>query len=192
MAAVEAIPSLDEMKRMQERLLKHKGHLYSSIWTFGINTAMRIGDQLKLRWDDVLPCLEDGSNLLQLTEQKTGKKRHVKLNASAVSVLLERRALCPNDVWVWQGKSNRAKANAGPISRKAVYRAFKDIGGSMGYNNIGTHTLRKSRATYMRSQGESIEQICKTLNQSSPAVTMAYLNLTEQSTLDTYDKYSLL
>ena len=39
--------------------------------------------------------------------------------------------------------------------------------------------------------GVPIEKISKFLNHSTPAVTMAYLVITKQEVLDTYDEYEL-
>lgn len=43
----------------------------------------------------------------------------------------------------------------------------------------------------MHKAGVSIVQIARVLNHSSSAITMLYIDSTEEETLDTYDKFEL-
>ena len=43
----------------------------------------------------------------------------------------------------------------------------------------------------MFSDGKPIEMISKVLNHSSPSITMAYLGITKEEVLSTYDEYEL-
>lgn len=56
--------------------------------------------------------------------------------------------------------------------------AFKAVGDEMSLQ-LGTHSMRKTRGWLMYNGGSSIELICKVLNHSSPAVTMAYIGITK-------------
>ncbi|MNL34076.1 hypothetical protein D3C87_1560230 [compost metagenome] len=49
--------------------------------------------------------------------------------------------------------------------------------------------MRKTRGWLMYSGGVSIEMICKTLNHSSPAVTMAYIGITRAEVAAMYHEF---
>ena len=91
---------------------------------------------------------------------------------------------------VFQVHSNRTKGLIQPVSRVSVARKFKEIGEIIKVK-LGTHSMRKSRGWAMYSDGVPIEMISKVLNHSHPAVTMAYLGITKQEILDTYEAYEL-
>lgn len=64
-------------------LLENKfGQLYADIWKVGVNLSLRISDLLTLEYSQL--NLEDRS--LQLTEQKTGKQKLIRLNSAAIAV----------------------------------------------------------------------------------------------------------
>ena len=121
---------------------------------------------------------------------KTGKKRTIKLNATVLDIVARRRRQHPDDVYLFQVHSNRTSGQVKPVSRVSVARKFKEIGEIVGVP-LGTHSMRKSRGWAMYSDGVPIEMISKVLNHSHPAVTMAYLGITRQEILNTYEAYEL-
>ncbi len=96
---------------------------YSLIVT-GLNTAFRIGDLLKLRWQDV--CSADGvlQKYISIAEQKTGKTREVPINAVLRQTLDRYRTLCPETApQNFLFPSTRCKAQ--PLSRSQAYRIVR-------------------------------------------------------------------
>lgn len=100
--------------------------------------------------------------------------------------MAKRAAEHPQHVYLFEVESNRAKGK--PVSRIAVANAFKAVGDEIGIQ-LGTHSMRKTRGWIMHSHGVSIEKICKVLNHSSPAVTMAYIGLTQAEIDATYHEF---
>lgn len=182
MEIVEAVKTKAGIEEVQSRLMRNARNntLYADIWKFGINTALRISDLLGITLQ------EAQSGQLKLVEGKTGKRRVVKLNEAAMAVVKARTK--PGMTFLFEVSCNRAKGK--PVSRAAVAKAFKDVGEEMGIQ-LGTHSMRKTRGWMMHKAGMSIELICKVLNHSSPAVTMAYIGLTAQDVADTYDQFVL-
>lgn len=187
MMTVEAVKTPGEAEIISRKLTlnaskkgKPENTLYADIWRFGVNTALRISDLLTLTFEDVQ------GNELVIREGKTGKVRSIDLNSAAKAIIERRRAAHPTHTFLFEVDSNRAKDKA--VSRIAVANAFKAVGDEMGLA-LGTHSMRKTRGWMMHSGGESIEQICKVLNHSSPAVTMAYIGITQAETASTYHKY---
>jgi len=186
MKVVEAVKTKQEILTVEHLLEKHSGRLYADLWRIGVNMALRISDLLNIKYDEL--DLENG--LFELIEGKTGKKRQIKLNGTALSIINRRRTDSPSDVYLFQVHSNRTKGMVKPVSRISVARTFKEIGGILKIK-LGTHSMRKSRGWAMYSDGLPIEMICKVLNHSHPAVTMDYLGITKQEILDTYEAYEL-
>ncbi len=186
MNSVDAVRSKDQISAV-ESVLRHKfGEIYSDIWKIGLNLSLRISDLLSLTYDQI----DLKTRVCATTEAKTGKKRVIRLNGTAIRLIEKRKREFPADKYLFQVRSNRTKGLIQPISRISVSRAFKSTGDSLGLR-INTHSMRKSRGFAMFSDGVPIEKISKVLNHSSPAVTMAYLGITHEEVLRTYDEYEL-
>jgi len=184
MNEVEAVKTREEIAAIETLLRKHHTAIYADIWKIGLNLSLRISDLLAIRFSD----LDLDRREFDLVEGKTGKKRRIRLNNTALRIIERRRKERPEDVYLFQVDANRAKGK--PISRNSVSRAFKDAGDRIGLR-INTHSMRKSRGFVMFSDGVPIEKICKVLNHSHPAITMRYLGITNQEVLDSYDEYEL-
>ena len=182
MQSVDAVKTKAEIDQISRKLqLNAKGNtLYSDIWTFGLQVALRISDLL------TITMTEAKSGRLALREGKTGKQRLLKLNEKAQSIVESRAKRYPGHEYLFQVESNRAKGK--PVSRVAVAVAFKAVGDELGIA-LGTHSMRKTRGWVMHKSGASIELICKVLNHSSPKITMHYLGLTQEEIDSTYDEF---
>lgn len=186
MNEVDAIKSSEDIATIHTLLKKHAGKDFADIFKLGINVALRISDLLSITYDQI----DMSRRELALTEGKTGKRRVIRLNDTAINIIQHRRSLYPSDVYLFQSHSNRAKSSGKPLNRSSVARKFKEIGQIVDVK-LGTHSMRKTRGYMLHKAGISIEQICRVLNHSSPAVTMSYIGLTKEETLQTYDDFQL-
>jgi integrase len=170
---------------MMHAILNNKfGPLYADIWKVGVNLSLRISDLLTLKYAHL--NLDERS--LKLTEAKTGKLKTIRLNPSAIAVIVRRQQDNPTHKWLFQVHSNRAKDK--PVSRVSVSRVFKDAGELLGLT-INTHSMRKSRGMAMYKDGVPVEKIAKVLNHSNTTSTLRYLGITQEEVLKTYDEYEL-
>jgi integrase len=160
------------------------GQLYADIWKVGVNLSLRIGDLLNLKFSD----MDLKERTLKLTESKTGKQKNIRLNSAAIAIIDKRRKEYPDDIWLFQVHSNRAKDK--PVSRVSVSRIFKDAGDMIGLT-INTHSMRKSRGMAMYKDGVPVEKIARVLNHSNTTSTLRYLGITREEVLKTYDDYEL-
>jgi integrase len=152
-------------------LLNNKfGQIYADIWKVGVNLSLRISDLLSLKYTDF--NLQDRT--LTLVESKTGKAKSIRLNQTAMDIIVKRKKDHPSDVWLFQVHCNRAKNK--PISRISVSRVFKDAGDMLNLN-INTHSMRKSRGMAMFNDGVAIEKIAHVLNHSNTTLTLRYLGI---------------
>lgn len=183
MNTVEAV-SKAEVAMIHAALNNKYGPLYADIWKVGVNLSLRIGDLLTLQYQD----LNLQERTLTLTEAKTGKHKHIRLNAPALAVIARRQQEHPSDRWLFQVHCNLAKNK--PIGRASVSRVFKVAGELLGLT-INTHSMRKSRGMAMYQDGVPVEKIAKVLNHSNTTSTLRYLGITHKEVLQTYDDYEL-
>jgi len=158
-----------------------QNRLYADIWKVGINFALRIGDLLNIKFDD----LDLLKNEISITEGKTKKERLIRINEAALGIIQERRALHPDDIYLFQAHSNRAKKDS-PVSAVSVSRVFKAAGEQLKLN-INTHSMRKTRGAAMYQNGTPVAVIQKMFNHSSEAVTLRYIGITQEDISKTYD-----
>ena len=184
MVTVDAVKTKQDIQLVAHLLKKYGGDMYADIWRIGINLSLRISDLLSIKYDD----LDLDNRILKLKEQKTGKSKEIRLNNTVIDIVEKRRNAMPDDIYLFQVHSNRSSNK--PVSRQMVARKFKEVGETMNMS-ISTHSMRKTRGFAMWNDGVPVEMISKVLNHSTPAVTMAYIGITKQEVLDTYDRYEL-
>lgn len=186
MEEVEAVKNPDDIAAVHALLRKHGGQDYADIWKFGINVALRISDLLLIRYDQI----DLNRRELVVQESKTKKKRALRLNLTALEIVERRRGNFPSDQYLFQAHGNRARSLGKPLDRSTVARKFKEVGEILNIK-LGTHSMRKTRGYALHKQGVTIEQIARVLNHSSPSVSMKYIGLTQEETLQTYDDFAL-
>ena len=128
---------------------------------------------------------------MTLTKSKTNKRKHIRLNPTAVAFIEKRKKHYPDDIYLFQVHSNRtASSTVKPVSRVSVSRVFKQVGDMLGLN-INTHSMRKSRGKAMYDAGIPVAKIARVLNHSSEVATLRYLGITAADVLQTYDDFEL-
>ncbi|MGL5717293.1 MAG: tyrosine-type recombinase/integrase [Paraclostridium sp.] len=163
-----------------ELFLKSTNSRNYVLWTIGSNTGLRIADLLKLTVSDV-----QGS-FLEVVEQKTGKKKRIKLNSKVKAALTTylkelkkdskladfgKQVLFPSR----QGRPNTA------ISTRTAQRIIKSVAEKLGIeDNISTHSMRKTYAwNIYKASGNNIALVMEALNHSKESITLRYLCLLE-------------
>ena len=192
MVEVEAVKT-SEQRQQVEAHLADQGAIYADIWKVGVNTALRISDLLSLTMDNVRG-LDPAQPALNITEQKTGKRRKIVVNSPALAVLQRRLAGYPDHVWLFQSEAVNRNRREPPksINRRSVSRVFEQVGQRVAPKvALGTHSMRKTRGYAMHKAGRSIESIAKVLNHASPAVTMRYIGLVQQDIDESYTDFEL-
>ena len=191
MNQVEAVKTQKQREQIEAHL-QEAGQIYFDIWKTGVNLALRIGDLLSLTMADVKK-LDAAEPMLQLVEEKTGKQRQIRVNRSALTVMQRRLKENPKHRYLFQSESvklHRRPAQA--LNRRSVARVFEKVGQKIAPRvQLGTHSMRKTRGYAMHKAGRSIEEICKVLNQSSPAVTMRYIGIDQRDIDQSYVEFEL-
>jgi integrase len=185
---VEPIREPGKIAEIKE-LLKQKRGRDELLFVMGINMALRIGDLLSLSVGDVLDDEGQISRVIHLKEQKTGKLKRLPINASVkdalVSYLKERVGCNPMEPLFLSQKG-------GTLSRSQAWRILKEAGESVGLDNLGTHSLRKTFGyhVYKRSGGD-LGLVQKLMNHTESKVTLRYIGIDEEKLDNAYMELNL-
>lgn len=157
---IERILTADEEKKLLD---ESAGYLRPIIFT-ALNTGMRKGEILSLKWSDV--DLDMTMITIDQTNSKSKKSRKVYINSALKRVFLELRLKSACNEYVFlDDKGNRLKEIKNGFS-SACLRA--------GIEGLRFHDLRHSAATRMIESGANIVAVSKILGHSDIKTTMRY------------------
>lgn len=174
------------MLNLVRRLYKDGDYRMSLLIGCGAFFGLRISDLLSLSWDMLLD-----SDSFVLMEQKTGKRRIIKVNADFRNHILDcYRALNITD-----------RAEKCFLSRKKVVYSvqrinvrLKEIKTKYGIKveHLSTHSLRKTFGRkVVESAGENSEmaliKLSELFNHTSPQITRRYLGLRQDELMEVYN-----
>ena len=126
-----------------------------------LRTGLRIGDVLALKKNQL-------GRSFWVTEQKTGKRKHVGLPDWLSDEI--RRAAGESE-WAFPSPLDSKKAR----TRQAVWKDLKRVSRALRVPvNVGTHSMRKAYAVDLMEKYGDIERVRRDLNHSSASVTMLY------------------
>lgn len=162
---VEPIRSASEIEEMKEALFELGGERDRFLFTFGINTGLRISDIVKFKVRDIR-----GKPFVDIVEQKTGKARRVHL----LSIQPEIVMYCQN---FSDGQYLFLSRNGGHISTTQAYRILVRAGDWIGRSDIGTHTMRKTFGYHYYRKTRDVATLMEIFGHSSPSITKRYIGI---------------
>lgn len=179
---VEPIRDKGKIDEMYLYLVK-KDQKYGLLFKFGLNTGLRISDVLPVKLKDVQ--MEDGRfrEYFTLNEKKTGKEKKIKINAS-----LSNEIINYTKAWHLTPDSYLFSSRKGQyLGRIQAYRVLKSAAETIGLENFGTHSLRKTWGywTYKLSN-YNVALIMDTFNHSSPSITLRYIGINQDQKDELY------
>ncbi len=144
--------------------------------TLGLNTALRIGDILDLRWKDVYDFEKKQiREHIRVREQKTGKLNIVAINHILWEKLLlfrEENPTALEDDYLFQSKKQKGY----PLSRFQAFRITRAAAAYTGLEeHVSCHSLRKTFGYHAWKQGVPPVMLMKIFNHSSYQITVRYL-----------------
>ncbi len=162
-----------------------------SLIVMGLNTAFRIGDLLKLRWQDVYGTDGIPRKHICIVEQKTGKTRSVPINAVLKQTLDTYKNFCPGFTpQDFLFPSTRHKCS--PLSRSQAYRIVRKAAENCGLTeHVGCHSLRKTFGYYAWKQGTPPAMLMDLYNHSSYQITKRYLGIEQDERDQVYLQINL-
>jgi len=182
---LERILSYDE----EEKLLANCNEYLRDIVTIALNTGMRRGEILNLRWEwlDLKNCIV----ALPQTHTKSQKTRKIPINSKLKSLLLKLSMRKRNQEYVFPSVSSESG------HMEEVKRSFITACKKAGIEGLRFHDLRHTAATRMIENGANIVAVSRILGHSDIKITMRYahpedslkdavesLTVTKKSTLE--------
>ena len=144
--------------------------------TIGLNTALRIGDILKLKWKDVYDFdRKRVKQHIRIYEQKTGKENIIAIN-HMIRVNLEtyRKEYMSDGSKDYLFQSRKVRGTA--LSRYQAFRIIKEAAAHAGIEeHISCHSLRKTFGYHAWKQGIQPAMLMNIFNHSSYQITKRYL-----------------
>ena len=143
MAAADPIRNQKQLRQLAEYWLKLGNYRNHALIVLGTHTALRIGDLLSLKWDDVYDENRgEFRSHICIIERKTGKQKSIALNPDAAKTL---RLHLPHRRGEYIFASNRKDEQA--ISRVQAWR-LNPL--EILYNEIDNYTVNVFHAMKCR------------------------------------------
>lgn len=185
-------PIRDEKKINDLKVyLKGKNIRDYTLFTVGINVALRISDLLILKWKDVLDDDLNNFKTLKLLEGKTKKRRNIQLNKAckkAFRELLNSLDSPESNQYIFCSREGDNR----PLTRQQALNILKNSALAVGIkDNVGTHTLRKTWGYHAWKKGFNPALIMETLNHSNLAVTKRYLGIRQDDINYLYENLNI-
>lgn len=150
-----------------------------AIWAVATNCALRAGDLLDLRWDQLE---DDGERIsFRVRESKTTKLRYLVLNPSVSDALRSWRTFSDSE-WCFSGQR-------GKLTVPALGRMVKHWAQQVGHNGqIASHSLRKTWCRAMVDQfDEPLYKMMAAFGHSSELQTAQYVGLLRDDVAALYE-----
>lgn len=176
---VYPIKDKEKIAQMKKILSSNKRNLL--LFNLGINSGLRVSDILALDIKDV-----KDKTFIELREQKTNKYKQFPINEkiqSDIKEFIQHKNI--NEPLFLSQKDNR-------LSRVQAYKILRKTAKEVGIDvHIGTHSLRKTFGYHHYKQFDDIVLLQKIFNHSSPAVTLRYIGLEQETINESYKKFFL-
>jgi len=180
---VEPIRKMEDVKRMYRQLLITSTPREAECWIIGCNLALRAGDLLKLRFDQI-----EGDHVT-IYEQKTGKRKIFPITQT-VREAIDRLKVYYDSQNPYKTKEFKAEFLFQAVSRR-VYLcqplciqwlglSLKKAGRELGLNyNINTHSMRKTWGYHAYENGADIYYLQAMFNHACQKTTLRYIGITK-------------
>lgn len=165
---VEPIRNRADIERV-ERVLKYYSYRDWMVFKVGINTALRVGDLLKLKVWQVK------ATHLNLHESKTRKLKRFYINDSMRPLLEDYIKYMDDADFLFRPIRKNAQPSTG-----AVYRTIRDAARLCGLSQIGTHSMRKTFGYHFYRETGDIALLMELLNHSHEKETLIYIGVIQE------------
>jgi integrase len=159
----ERILTRDEERRLLAACSTSRREHLKPIVLCALDTGMRRGEILSLRWRDV--DLEHGLITIQAFNTKTMRERQVSLTARLASEL--------ETLWQ-QSPKDQFRRVFGVLDN--VKRSFESARNAAGLPDVRFHDLRHTHATRLVSAHIPLSEVGRVLGHTQPSTTFRYVN----------------
>jgi len=184
MSATQPIRNKHQIRELAEYFLK-RGELRNHLLiVMGVNTALRIGDLLHLKWEDIYDFERNNirENIV-IVEKKTGKTKIIILNKNIIAAITIYLHAAKHGEFLIKSRKG------GAISRIQAYRIIREATEILNFRSrVSCHSLRKTFGYHAWKSGISPAVIMEIYNHSNFSVTRRYLGVTQDDKNEAYQK----
>jgi len=172
----------DKAMRVGERMLKDEKKKIMGLYIIiAVNTGLRVGDMLKLKWEHFK---DNRRGFILVVEGKTSKARRIDLNESISKAVEHFRNVTPHSFMFKSQKGSVYSIQQINRLLKSIFeREAKDL-------NISSHSLRKTfgRRVYdMNGESENaLIYLSEIFQHSSMSITRKYLGIRQEELKNIY------
>jgi len=157
---VERILTVDEEKR----LLQYSPDNLKPILLCALNTGMRRGEILSLKWSNV--DLENNLITIESTNSKSKKTKKIYINSVLKNIILKQKLKAGINDYVFLGTDG--------MTLKKLRTSFEKACKLASIEGLRFHDLRHTAATRMIENGANIVAVSRILGHSTLSMTMRY------------------
>ena len=150
-----------------DRLIEAAPDYLKPIIVIALNTGMRRGEILGLRWDDI----DFNQHYIYIKQTKSGVPRKIPMNSLVVGVL---KSVKREDRFVFYNSKTKNHL-------KYIHYGFKKACEKIGIPDLRFHDLRHSAATLMVTGGVDLVTVKEILGHSKIEMTMKYAHPTPEN-----------
>ena len=148
------------------------------LFTIGLNTGLRISDIVKLQVKDVY-----GKKEILLRETKTNKKQMMPLSESLqreITNYVDTMKMEPEHYLFYASRGKGGINFNKHITPMGYYMRLQAAADLLGYDYIGTHTMRKTFGYHHYQRNKDVALLQYIFNHSSPSITLGYIGITDE------------
>lgn len=185
-----------DLKRIRELFTYRNVIVMLNIINIGVNVALRISDLLNLKFEDI-----KSDNTVFLKEKKTGKTKTIKLNKTCQQAIKDLKKFYKKEgyknyskgyLFKSQQHQQRVDYKDVSITPYSVGRYLREARDLLDIQYpIGTHSFRKTWGYNVYNKTKDIALVMKALNHSSPAITLRYIGIEQETLNATYDSIEI-
>lgn len=187
---VEPVRRMEDVRAMYQQLLVTATPREAECWLIGCNLALRAGDLLSLRWDQV-----QGDHV-NIIEQKTGKRKQFPVT-QVVRKALDRladfyRSINFSPTYVFQSNANVNYHRDNPLRIQWLGVKLKEAAREIGLTvNINTHSMRKTYGYHAYENGADIYYLQALFNHANQKTTLRYIGITKTAIEKMYHDHGI-
>lgn len=166
-----------DLKYLGDRNGRKNGDRDRFLFTFGINTGLRVSDIVPLRVKDV-----HNKVYTDIIERKTGKKRRIDLSGIS-HVITEYCEGKREDDFLFPSRKGSH------ISTTQAYRILTNE--LLGRDDLGTHTMRKTYGYHVYKATRDIVSLMDDFGHATQSITKKYIGITEEERREARKGFSL-
>lgn len=194
---VEPVRNKEDINRVYRWLGDNYTVREAELWLIGCNVALRCGDLLSIRFDQI-----EGQTHVQLVEKKTKKNKRFPITPIVRESVARLRKYYESKTWyetkefkpvyLFQSTSRRMYHECKPCCIQWVGETFKACQRALEFDfNFNTHSMRKTFGYHAYESGEDIHYLQALFNHATSHVTLRYIGVTKSTIEKMYFKNSM-